>query len=390
MTTGRAKDKGETVVWCLAVLEGLTIISGDSRGRLSFWDGKLGAQVESYQSHRADILSLAVSDDKKTLYCAGVDPNITSYVKVNVKGENQKWVKSIQRKIHDHDVRALLLIDDKVYSGGVDGYLACSYYPPKTLLKYPPFLQNPCASVSKSKKYILLKNARHIELWSLGAANDKDGNYQGLLTLKEGSKKLLHLHRTVKDDSGEQVNEGIASCALSNDGTWLAYSTNTALRVFRFHYVQGESPVLTPVENLPEESGPCVHIQFTSNSAQLILALRFGGIQIFDLQDNTIAPSQSLDVTSGWSTVVDKCRKSNFLFDVVLEDIVTCIATSACSKYLAVADAQSNIAVWENRSNKWIKHCKLPKYNSPLTCMSIQPKGLFLVVAYADQKVKLI
>lgn len=239
MTTGRAKNKAETVVWCLAVLDDLTIISGDSRGKLSFWDGKVGALVESYQSHKADILSLVVSDDRKTFYCAGVDPNIVSYVKVNVKGENQKWVKSIERKIHDHDVRALLLVENKVYSGGVDGYLACSYYPPKTLLKYPPFFQNPCVVISKQKRMILLKYARHVELWSLGNANSHENkNYNGLLPLKNGPKKLLHLTRTVKDDSGEHVKEGIACCAISNDGSWLAFSTDSSLRMFHFQYVR--------------------------------------------------------------------------------------------------------------------------------------------------------
>lgn len=226
------------MVWCLAVLDDLTIISGDSRGKLSFWDGRLGALIESYQSHRADILSVVVSDDGRTLYCAGVDPNIVSYVKVNVKGGHEKWVKSIERKIHDHDVRALMLVGDKVYSGGVDGYLACSYYPPKTLLKYPPFLQNPCVAISRKKRYILLKYPRHIELWSLGDVNaNENNNYTGLLTLKSGPKKLLQLHRTVKDDSGEHVREGIACCAISDDGSWLAYSTDKSLRIFRFRYV---------------------------------------------------------------------------------------------------------------------------------------------------------
>lgn len=239
MTTGRAKDKGETIVWCLTVLDDLTIISGDSRGKLSFWDGKLGALIESYQSHRADVLSIAVSDDRKTLYCAGVDPNIVSYVKVNVKGGNQKWVKSIQRKIHDHDVRALLLVENKLYSGGVDGYLACSYYPPKTLLKYSPFLQQPCVVISRKKRYILLKHAKYVELWSLGDVNSNENDgYNGLLPLKNNPKKLLHLCRTVKDESGEHVKEGIACCAISDDGSWLAYSTDRTLRIFHFRYVR--------------------------------------------------------------------------------------------------------------------------------------------------------
>lgn len=35
----------ETIVWCLAVLSDNTVVSGDSYGRLTFWDSNLGDQV---------------------------------------------------------------------------------------------------------------------------------------------------------------------------------------------------------------------------------------------------------------------------------------------------------------------------------------------------------
>lgn len=60
---------------------------------------------------------------------------------------------------------------------------------------------------------------------------------------------------------------------------------------------------------------------------------------------------------------------------------------SSCNRYLVVADCSSNIVLWEHLKNKWNEYCKLPRYNSAPTSVSIQPKRLFLVVAYADQKV---
>lgn len=84
MTTGRSESNKPTVVWCLEVTEDFTIISGDSRGKLSFWDGKVGAQLESYPSHKADILALCLSESQNSLYCAGVDPNIINYEKITV------------------------------------------------------------------------------------------------------------------------------------------------------------------------------------------------------------------------------------------------------------------------------------------------------------------
>lgn len=239
MTTGRSKTNLETVVWCVNVLDDLTIVSGDSRGKITFWDGKIGSQLESYQSHKADILSLAVSDDQKTLYCAGVDPNIVSYVKVQVKDENHRWVKSVQRKIHDHDIRALVLQDNKLYSGGIDGYLACSFHPPKTLLKYPPILQNPCVTLSRKSRYILLRYPTRIELWSLGeSGNPKEkGSVNGLLPLAKEPKKLLLLDRSAKDDFRGDIREGIVCSAVSENGKWIVFSTDSALRLFCFNCV---------------------------------------------------------------------------------------------------------------------------------------------------------
>lgn len=37
----------ETIVWCLAVLSDNVVVSGDSMGRLTFWDSNLGDQVLS-------------------------------------------------------------------------------------------------------------------------------------------------------------------------------------------------------------------------------------------------------------------------------------------------------------------------------------------------------
>lgn len=55
----------------------------------------------------------------------GVDPLIISFTKVWLRGGTgtsscgrSKWVKSVQRRIHDHDVRALALADGKLLSAG--------------------------------------------------------------------------------------------------------------------------------------------------------------------------------------------------------------------------------------------------------------------------------
>ena len=40
MTYGRAERNKETIVWCVAITSDMTVISGDSRGKTSSWNGK--------------------------------------------------------------------------------------------------------------------------------------------------------------------------------------------------------------------------------------------------------------------------------------------------------------------------------------------------------------
>lgn len=64
-------------------------------------------QIESFTTHKSDILSIVANEEEKSLYCSGVDPIIVNFVKVghNRKGGQSQWVKNVQRHIHEHDVR---------------------------------------------------------------------------------------------------------------------------------------------------------------------------------------------------------------------------------------------------------------------------------------------
>ena len=44
------------------------MVSGDSRGKTSFWNGKIGTLVDSYQTHKADVLAVAVSKDQQVFH----------------------------------------------------------------------------------------------------------------------------------------------------------------------------------------------------------------------------------------------------------------------------------------------------------------------------------
>lgn len=236
-------------------------------------------------------------------------------------------MKSIQRKIHSHDVNALVICAKKLYSGGADGYLACCFHPPKTLLKMPPTLQPPFVCLSKETRSILLRYPKHIELWSLGQDDQKsDNSFQGWLPLKDKPKKLLVLYRSKKDMEGEEEKEGIICSSISSDSSWIVYSTCSGVRlikvqrvrftfnffmlpflveiflislkvtvIFLYIFKEQSSIKVEKLHGIENFETPCLLANFTIDSASLIIAPEDGGLLVYDLTDEKPCLSQKLE-----------------------------------------------------------------------------------------------
>ena len=126
MTLGRtSKDAASTVlVWSVKVLPDQTIVSGDSSGHVTFWDGKNLTRLQSLQCHTADILDLTVSADGNTVVSAGMDRKSIFYQRSDKagKGVSRRWARTLHRRYHEHDVKALASYESRdlsvVASGG--------------------------------------------------------------------------------------------------------------------------------------------------------------------------------------------------------------------------------------------------------------------------------
>ncbi|XP_024085750.1 U3 small nucleolar RNA-associated protein 4 homolog isoform X2 [Cimex lectularius] len=342
MVTGRAMNNKETIVWSVAITEDFTVISGDSRGKLCFWDGNTGISITSYQSHKADVLSLCLSKDENTVYCAGVDPLIASYERVKVRDSDErgKWVKSIQRVIHDHDVKCLVICDDKLFSAGVDGYLAMSSYPPKFLVKYPPLLQPPAVCIAPKSRSMLLRYPTSLLIWKFENPNP------------------------VKMLEWKTSNEAKIKCAsLSSDGAWLACSSLGRFRLFNIKY---ESNVarLNRVKVQTKKNLMSNCLAFSDDSMKLAVATVEAHIHIVGLSTTNILES--------YYPLKEKSFTSTVGF----------ILFSPDGDFLVAADLHSNILVWKEGK----VHAKLPRYACSITALAIQPETDLLVAVYADHK----
>lgn len=355
MTMSRSARNVETVVWCIAVTKEFTIVSGDSCGELCIWDGHQGVMQQNIKTHSADILSLCLSKDERTISCSGVDPVISQVTYVQIKStpsSSWRWVRSCQRKVHDHDVCALAMSGSLLISGGIGGYLAVSSTPPIST-RYPPLLESPAVMVCRGARLLLLRYWSRLEVWHLGA-----------LTKEPQTKKLLVMESAGKDP--------MTCAALSQDGRWLAYSTPISTHFFNFHYTRDmQEPLLNKMKDIPEEVGPCQHIRFTPDSNCAVLATNSLKIIVLRL------------VRDGGDSTIRYTRK--LIKEKRLEDRVFLMDISSNGQFLVAADHKSNIVVWTLAMGKF--YCSLPRYKCPPTALAIHPETNNLVVAYSDHNV---
>lgn len=390
MSTGRAEPNQETIVWCVDILSDFTIITGDSRGKVTFWDGHMGSQIDYVHASTSDIMCLAVSEDQKSFFCSGVEQILKKFARVKILragNEVDQWVRCAKRsKIHTHDVLAITTIgNEQLISGGIDGFLSIASQEFKDFERVGPFLQRPFAQAAEDGRMMLMQYVNYLEAWKLATADElvKDFQKQGkseslfsdedeevapasvptinsLYSISDFPEKLLEL-RSKRD-------EMILCSAMSNDGRWIAYSTMTSIRLFRFEVRENEKPRLQVIKEAPEEFKACIKMVFTKDSNTLITVNVEGQCSVFNLESESIEHKETFDV-SEYHT-----------------DLVHLIAISSCSKFLVLASLCNNITAWSFKRNKWSHSKTLPKYASPATSLNIRNDQASLVVSFSDSK----
>ncbi|SJX60278.1 related to UTP4-U3 snoRNP protein [Sporisorium reilianum f. sp. reilianum] len=107
-----------TIVWSVATLPDGTIVTGDSTGRVTFFDARTRIPIPeaTFRAHAAssDVLALCIGPDGKTVYSAGVDQKVAEYTKIETSNGRERWIQIASRRLHAHDIRALAL--DPPYS----------------------------------------------------------------------------------------------------------------------------------------------------------------------------------------------------------------------------------------------------------------------------------
>ncbi|EGS19213.1 uncharacterized protein CTHT_0058380 [Thermochaetoides thermophila DSM 1495] len=225
--TGGSKN---IIVWAVKCLPNGDIVSGDSTGQVCIWDGKTYTQAQRIQSHTQDVLCLSVSADGSKIISGGMDRRTAVYEPM--AGQSGRWSKVFHRRYHQHDVKAMASFEGKgmsvVVSGGSDA--SPIVLPLRALGKefhrtLPHLPQHPTVLSAPKARYILSWWENEIRIWHLlNSAQQFLDDPQAPLNLRKNRKFLAQV--LIKGASH------ITSASISEDGTLLAASTPTDVKVF--------------------------------------------------------------------------------------------------------------------------------------------------------------
>ena len=355
MTLGGGFKNGpkETLVWSVKTLRDGTIVSGDSTGTVSFWDGKQYALLQRLRGHEADILDLAVSADGRSVFSGGMDRRTVQYriSGGSQQGEKARWKKTLHNRVHQNDIKTMATYEAKGFSvlaaGGLDTHtviipiqqFAREYH--RTLPSLPQ--QPPIVSAS-SKRLLASWWDRQVSIWSLSEVyvHSEERNVGTFASQAEGRRLVAKITL--------QGEESITSMDVSAMGDLLVVSTTAEIKLFRLRLKDG----LIKVQKLP------IHRHFAGLGAKMV---KFSPDKHWIL---TVRPDSSLQI---FRIVQNKGSKGRYrillkpikLARIIRDPIpthylhgslgrygrsVSRIAFSSDSRILAVGDLSGYLDTW--------------------------------------------
>ncbi|KAF9919581.1 U3 small nucleolar RNA-associated protein [Linnemannia zychae] len=411
MTVERVPGE-DTLVWSVKILSNGDIVSGDSLGHVKFWDGTTMTMIQSFSSHGADVLCLAVSRDGTTVFSSGVDRKCNQYRLLDEplqkkRGKNgttngktetmTKWVLSYSRQFHSHDVRAMAMDEsrnvDALVSGGVDvSMVVCtaSQFTAINQRRIPYVPQRPVISVSKSTRLMLCRQANGIKVWRLGKSASPVQPFSEFeigahMDLIEPQQAILEMN--FRDD------RNLTSSAMSEDGHWIAVADIEEVRLFRIDENPSRPNQLTvkKQKSFPGVRGTGAHLlAFTPDNSRLVVASTDSTVVIVDISQ---WESGKFDVLAKFAQHRGVGGKTDGSMDVDGEDeesaggdghveTIVAMTVSADGQWLATGDTRNRIFVFNLDTVQ--HHATLPTFDAPLTALHFHPYSPVLVVPTAS------
>ncbi|KIL88056.1 hypothetical protein FAVG1_08939 [Fusarium avenaceum] len=344
---GGSKD---IIVWSVKCLPNGNIVSGDSTGQVCIWDGKTYTQTQRMQSHKQDVLSLAINADGTSILSGGMDRRTILYKQNN--GAGSRWSKVWGRRYHDHDVKSMASFESGkisvVVSGGPDANPVViplkemgreNHRMMSSLPQQAPLLSAPKA------RFVVSWWDREVHIWLLQKSATDMFNAGGDDVDVNQNRKLLKTI-VVKGDSN------ITSATIDDEGSLLIVSTAIDVKAFRLEHQDPVKPsdVKVASADLPKKLAGvgAIKVQLSPN-AQWLCAVQEGSRVVVGALD-PVTPRTSL-VFSPQVQRLTRLRRQipRHILNGGMgsyDRTITHIAFSPDSKMLAASDLAGYIDTW--------------------------------------------
>lgn len=303
-------------IWSVLVLSDGTIVSGDSLGQVSFWDGKFGTMLAKFNPNGVDVLALANSPKGDLVFSSGVDPRIYVFKRISGSDGMTEWAYLSSKQEHALDVRALCCcsnpqegaFDHRIFSAGNDSMIV-SHSVDGFLKEHPRRVdlvpERPCISVSGGEDLDIMATAtgNSLDIWKLQAprdnllSNKNDGD-----VCSPGRPPLHVAHMAIT--SGAHIT----SVAVSSDAHLVAFSDNNGIKCINIREMTmdgdmdasvvpilddtSDPSVLLGMQSVPLPHGmgtteSVMNLEFIPNTHSLIVCMVDGTIKIIDSVSDT-------------------------------------------------------------------------------------------------------
>ncbi|BFZ10866.1 hypothetical protein BsWGS_13905 [Bradybaena similaris] len=357
MTLGRKFHK-DTIVWCLAVTRDFTVISGDSRGIVTFWNGKESTQLKTFHCHKADVLSLCLSDDETRVFTGGVDGAVYQFslYAADPTSERKRWVHQPLHTRHTHDIKTVAYINGFLASGGVDTVMHVAKVQGRRSVCQLSPVPRPGLIQLAGESLIQLQYQDYLEVWHLGAASPPFAEARGILPLVRSRTKLLKL----KARKGHEI-----LCSAISSQSVIAFSDTKGIRLFQLHLTDSNSA--SPEVRLEHVECRLTHpahcLTFTPDGSTLVAVLTTGSIQLMNM----------------------KVVQANLVLADISGSQVHRIATSPDNRHVAFATLDHGVHVYDVQSAQHV--CSCPSLASQVSALAFSPHGPLLAIAYCSHAV---
>lgn len=375
-TLKREKTR-QCIVWCIKILTDMTVVSGDSLGRITFWDGRFGTELKCLSTHKADVLCLAVNQDENVVVGSGVDPSVVYIENISgdsaphpkraknkhggaVLGKSQgKWTRSNVLHFHSHDVRDALFMNYQLVLGSTDTNLTVINSPTR-FNKISGLPHKQLVHTAKDANVLLLQYPTHLEVWKLGSSSgERLGTDEQILRLDSHPTKQIQLE--------SKNHKSIVCSTISNDAKFLAYSTADQSRIYCIDLPSNQNLSEKPtVERLKISSTlpPAHQMVFTPDCFKFILATNVGTLQIHNFEQNEV-------------TCINPAKGNT--------DSIHLLEVSSDGRYVAAGNTCGEVHVFDITSGEHVSTVPVQKFLP--TAISFHPKEPFLFLAYSNNQI---